>query len=122
LLKPVQSILKSSVFFDQLNVLFGQVFFVLSQEIDFTALGLFLIETRIGSHIVARGLLVVEPEFLLNQLFFLFGELIVSQKFIVSGSFFSDQLNLFSELFDFQLHTFPTVFIVQGMSFSVIIF
>ena len=78
LFEPVQSVFKSSVLFDELNVLLGQVLFVLSQEIDFATLGFFLAETRIGAHIVVWGLLVVETKFFLDEFLFLLGELIVS--------------------------------------------
>ena len=79
LLNPVQSVLKPAVLFDELNVFFGQVLFVLSEEIDFAALGFFLIETRVGASVVARSLLVVETKLFFNELFLLFGELVVSE-------------------------------------------
>ena len=121
LLESVQSVFESSVFFDKLNVLFGQIFFVLGQKINFAALGFFLAETRIRSHIVAWGLLVVKAKFFLDEFFLLFSKLVISQKLIVTGSFFSYKLKLFSKLFDFQFHAFPAVFIIQSMSLSIII-
>ena len=79
LLKSVQSVLKSSVLFDQLDVFFCQVFFILSQEINFAALGFFLAKTWIAGHIVAGNLFVVESEFFLHELLLLFCELIIPQ-------------------------------------------
>ncbi len=79
LLKPVQSVLKPAVLFNELNVFFGQVLFVLSKEIDFAALGFFLIETRVVASVVARSLLVVETKLFFNELFLLFSELVISE-------------------------------------------
>ena len=79
LLKPVQSVLKPAVFFDELNVFFGQVLFVLGKEIDFAALGFFLIETRVGAHVIAGSFFVVEAKLFFDEFLLLFGELIISQ-------------------------------------------
>lgn len=100
-LKSIKSVFKPSVFLNQPNVLFGQILFVLAEQIELASLGFFL------SHATANSLLlcclIIEPKFLLNKLLLLFGELIVPEELVITSSLLAKQLTLFPQLIDLKL-------------------